>query len=123
MLRLRALEEYQQLLASSNHQQHSDGDSSSSGKPAKKQQSAPRTPERVAAEIAADASGGAVPLLEAAILIARHAYPDLDAAAVVQQLDDLAAEVEAGLPAGVRYPLRVLKEVNRVLYEVCLQAA
>lgn len=35
-----------------------------------------------------------------------------------QQLDELAAEVEAGLPAGVRYPLRVIKEINRVLYQV-----
>lgn len=48
----------------------------------------------------------------------QHAYPDLDAAAVKQQLDDLAAEVEQSLPAESRYPLRVLKEINRVLYQV-----
>jgi hypothetical protein len=28
------------------------------------------------------------------------------------------AEVESGLPAGVRYPLRVIEEINKVLYEV-----
>lgn len=48
----------------------------------------------------------------------QHAYPDLEADTVRQQLDELAAEVEAGLPAGVRYPLRVIKEINRVLYQV-----
>jgi regulator of sirC expression with transglutaminase-like and TPR domain len=37
---------------------------------------------------------------------------------VKQQLNELAAEVEAGLPEGVRYPLRVIKEINRVLYQV-----
>lgn len=48
----------------------------------------------------------------------QHAYPDLDPGSVRQQLDDLAAEVEAGLPEGVRYPLRVIQEINRVLYQV-----
>lgn len=48
----------------------------------------------------------------------QHKYPDLDPVNVKQQLDDLAAEVEAGLPAGSRYPLRVMKEINRVLYQV-----
>jgi len=50
--------------------------------------------------------------------VLQHAYPDLDAGAVRSQLDDLAAEVEGGLPQGARYPLRVLREINRVLYEV-----
>ena len=51
----------------------------------------------------------------------QHAYPDLDAGSIKQQLDDLAAEVERALPEGVRYPLRVLKQINKVLYEVrCL---
>ncbi|KAF6256703.1 Transglutaminase-like superfamily-domain-containing protein [Scenedesmus sp. NREL 46B-D3] len=59
-----------------------------------------------------------VPVLDAALLIAKHLHPELDIQVVKQQLDDLAAEVEAGLPPGVRYPLRVIKEINKVLYEV-----
>eukprot|EP00775_Hariotina_reticulata_P007886 gene7886-8082_t len=35
-----------------------------------------------------------------------------------QQLNQLAAEVTAGLPEGSRYPLRVIKEINKVLYQV-----
>lgn len=38
-----------------------------------------------------------------------------------QQLGDLAAEVEQSLPDGVRYPLRVMREINRVLYHVRVQ--
>jgi regulator of sirC expression with transglutaminase-like and TPR domain len=57
-------------------------------------------------------------VLDAVLLVAKHAHPELDVAVVKQQLDDLAAQVEAGLPAGVRYPLRVIKEINKVLYEV-----
>jgi regulator of sirC expression with transglutaminase-like and TPR domain len=52
------------------------------------------------------------------VCLLQHAYPDLDPSSVKQQLDELAAEVEAGLPEGVRYPLRVIKEINRVLYQV-----
>lgn len=59
-----------------------------------------------------------IPVLEAALLIAKHAYPELDPQSVKQQLDNLAAEVSAALPSDVRYPLRVIKEINRVLYEV-----
>jgi regulator of sirC expression with transglutaminase-like and TPR domain len=57
-----------------------------------------------------------VPVLRAALLVARHAYPDLDESAVTQQLDQWAAEVEAGLPE-TRYPMRVLQEINKVLYK------
>ena len=57
-----------------------------------------------------------IPVLKAALLVARHAYPDLDESAVIQQIDQWAAEVEAGLPE-TRYPMRVLQEVNKVLYK------
>eukprot|EP00878_Enallax_costatus_P039749 GHUV01045641.1.p1 GENE.GHUV01045641.1~~GHUV01045641.1.p1 ORF type:complete len:126 (+),score=57.15 GHUV01045641.1:2-379(+) len=80
--------------------------SSGSSTPNKQQQ-------QQAAATAAD-----VPVLDAALLIAKHAHPDLDPQHVRQQLDDLAAEVVAALPEGVRYPLRVTKEINRVLYDV-----
>jgi hypothetical protein len=107
-LTLQALEDYQQLM-----QQYPSSSSSSSSK----QRSATSASEQQQQQ-QQSADPPDVPVLDAALLIAKHAHPELDAAAVKQQLDDLAAEVEAGLPSGVRYPLRVIKEINRVLYEV-----
>lgn len=106
MRKLQALETYQQLMA----------DSTSGPVDKQLQRQAGDTPADVSGKIAADKDE--IDVLAAAVLIAQHAYPDLEADSVRQQLDELAAEVEAGLPAGVRYPLRVIKEINRVLYQV-----
>lgn len=57
-------------------------------------------------------------LLAATILISRHERPHLDAAWCEQEVSQLAADVEARLPpGGPRYPLRVVREINKVLYE------
>lgn len=58
-----------------------------------------------------------VDLFRAALLIAKHAYPDLDEAQCAAQLDALAVEASALLPEGEWYPLRVLRAINTVLYE------
>ena len=56
-----------------------------------------------------------VQLLQCAIHIARHAYPDLQPQEVYRQIDEIAARVEAVLPPlGSRYPLRVIKCINQV---------
>jgi hypothetical protein len=120
MRKLHALEEYQQLM-----QQHDySADSSSSSSPKSNLTSSKSVKETSTAR--GEAPGAASPadtfsLLDATLLIARHAHPDLDPSAVKQQLDQLAAEVDAGLPEGSRYPLRIIKEINRVLYQVLYQ--
>ncbi|KAF8070979.1 hddc2 [Scenedesmus sp. PABB004] len=59
-----------------------------------------------------------VPVLDAALLIARHEDPWLDASAVRAQLDAFAAAAAARLPPDARrYPLRVLRAINDVLYD------
>lgn len=58
-----------------------------------------------------------VPILDAALLIAKHAHPDLDPQQVWHHLDLLAVEVAASLPQDRRYPLRIINEINRVLYK------
>jgi regulator of sirC expression with transglutaminase-like and TPR domain len=57
-----------------------------------------------------------IDILQAALLIARHAYPDLDTDACLAELDRLAALVEQQLPPE-RYPMRVLQAINKVLYQ------
>ncbi|GBF98558.1 hypothetical protein Rsub_11888 [Raphidocelis subcapitata] len=56
-------------------------------------------------------------LLRAALLIARHAQPQLDFSVCERELARLAAAAEARLPPGApRYPLRLVRVVNAVLY-------
>lgn len=58
-----------------------------------------------------------IDMLKCAVLIARHAYPDLEEAQCHEAVDALASEVQALLPQGQRYPLKVIKAINKVLYK------
>ncbi|GAB4821664.1 hypothetical protein N2152v2_008710 [Parachlorella kessleri] len=59
-----------------------------------------------------------IDLLKAASLVACHRYPLLDHELLVDQLDDLAVQVEGTLPAGApRYPLRTLQAISQHLYQ------
>lgn len=65
-----------------------------------------------------------VDLLEASLLIARVAYPDLDTAATLSQLDAIAQRVRALLvpseekqPTPTTHPLDIINALNKVLFE------
>lgn len=55
-------------------------------------------------------------LLRGALLIARHRYPSMDETKVYDMLDEMARRVAALLPSdpSERYPLRVVGALNRV---------
>jgi Transglutaminase-like superfamily len=108
--RLRALEEYTQLVQAHPHPP-TQTDAPRSSAAARRQRVADgdsKQPSTVPNDI---------PLLDAALLIARHAHPELDAAAAHATLDALAADVMDVLPPDARqYPLRVVRAINEVLY-------
>jgi regulator of sirC expression with transglutaminase-like and TPR domain len=54
-------------------------------------------------------------LMAGALAIAREEYPDLDEASYVRKLDDLAAQVARGMPAGAS-PERRVGRLNSVLF-------
>ncbi|KAG2482139.1 hypothetical protein HYH03_018898 [Edaphochlamys debaryana] len=113
MARLRALDEYRALLEEAAAEEGAAaagaGAGAAGGGRSRGQKGAPQT--------AAPGCSSAL-LLRGALLISRHRYPDLDADAVLRLLDDMAARVEALLPAqpSERYPLRVVAAINRVMY-------
>ncbi|KAK9811709.1 hypothetical protein WJX72_008808 [[Myrmecia] bisecta] len=55
-------------------------------------------------------------LVECALLIAAHAYPDLDADACVAQIDALGDAIQRQLPEQA-YPLRTLRAISSHLYQ------
>ncbi|MBE9040921.1 SirB1 family protein [Oscillatoriales cyanobacterium LEGE 11467] len=57
-----------------------------------------------------------IDLALAALCIAQEEYPELDIEAYLNTLDTMAAEVREQLPAEL-YPLRVIRCINRYLYE------
>jgi regulator of sirC expression with transglutaminase-like and TPR domain len=57
-----------------------------------------------------------IDLATAALVVAQEEYPDLDIAACMATLDQMAAIVQGRLPTE-RYPLRVVKVINAYLYE------
>lgn len=100
VLRLRALEDYRSLLMSSDVLASATALTAAPG-PAEAAMAAAARP--------------VLDLLTAVMLIARHARPQLDASWCQGEVERIAAAVEARLPPSVtRYPLRLVKEVNKV---------
>ena len=57
-----------------------------------------------------------IDLAKAALYLAQEDYPELRVESYLHKLDQMAAEVEARLPAE-RYPLRIIQTINGYLYE------
>jgi hypothetical protein len=118
LLRLRALEEYTELLQTSDVLAPAAAvapRASSSGR--RPGTGAPPAPPLQRAPGTDPGARPVLDLLHATLLIARHARPRLDAAACEARLAALAAAAEAKLPPGApRYPLRLVRVVNAVLY-------
>jgi len=60
-----------------------------------------------------------VDLLKAAVFIAQHRTPELDADAVIRKIDAMVEELQEYLPPpDERYPLRMIGAISKFLYEV-----
>jgi regulator of sirC expression with transglutaminase-like and TPR domain len=55
-------------------------------------------------------------LAKAALYLAQEEYPELDPDAYLKALDDMAEKITASLPAEL-YPLRIIRSINRYLFE------
>jgi regulator of sirC expression with transglutaminase-like and TPR domain len=58
---------------------------------------------------------GAIPLAEAALLMACEEYPQLEVSPYIDQLDDIARTVRLGISSDS--PLDIIDAINRVLYD------
>ncbi|KAI8470791.1 MAG: Transglutaminase-like superfamily-domain-containing protein [Monoraphidium minutum] len=117
LARLRAVEDFRALLFASDVLAPASA-APASAAPAGQQQQQGQPPPQQQQQPQGRAP---VDLLEAALLIARHARPGLAAGTTRAEVARLAAAAEARLGAGApRYPLRLVKEVNAV--RACVEA-
>ncbi|PNW76972.1 hypothetical protein CHLRE_11g483200v5 [Chlamydomonas reinhardtii] len=124
MRQLRALDEYRQLMeqlaeVELRQQQQQPGPSGGrGGSGSSSGASGSSSSAQAAASLSSSPASCSELLLQGALLIARHRYPELDEAEVRGVLDDMARKASALLPAEAerRYPLRVVAAINRVMY-------